>query len=257
MNRIFLPLILIALFFSAPLLSKEKIKVVAHRGYWKTEGSAQNSIASIHKAAPIKGIYGIEFDVHFTADNVPIVFHNTEVDGMKVQFVNYDDLKNITLANGEKIPTLYEFLDEAVQYENLKLIFELKFHATPERNTECAAMAVDIINKYNLTSRTEYISFDLDACKELIRVSPNTPVSYLTSKLTPKALKELGFDGLDYNFNALTENNQWIKEAQDLGLTVNVWTVNDPDKIRTAIGWGVDYITTDVPETVIEILSSK
>ena len=42
-------------------------KVVAHRGYWTTEGSAQNSIASLQKAAEI-GCWGSEFDVWMTAD---------------------------------------------------------------------------------------------------------------------------------------------------------------------------------------------
>lgn len=40
-------------------------KVIAHRGYWDCEGSAQNSIASLKKAAEA-GVYGSEFDVQMT-----------------------------------------------------------------------------------------------------------------------------------------------------------------------------------------------
>ena len=40
----------------------KKTKIVAHRGYWKTESSAQNSIRAIVKADSI-GVYGSEFDV--------------------------------------------------------------------------------------------------------------------------------------------------------------------------------------------------
>ena len=46
-----------------------KTRVIAHRGYWQTEGSAQNSIRSLERADEI-GVYGAEFDVHYTADNV-------------------------------------------------------------------------------------------------------------------------------------------------------------------------------------------
>ena len=43
-------------------------QVIAHRGYWKTDGSAQNSIAALLKADSI-GCYGSEFDVWLTADD--------------------------------------------------------------------------------------------------------------------------------------------------------------------------------------------
>ena len=36
-------------------------QVIAHRGYWKTDGSAQNSIAALLKADSI-GCYGSEFE---------------------------------------------------------------------------------------------------------------------------------------------------------------------------------------------------
>ena len=34
----------------ASLQAQSGTQIVAHRGYWKTEGSAQNSIASLEKA---------------------------------------------------------------------------------------------------------------------------------------------------------------------------------------------------------------
>ena len=36
----------------------EQTKVIAHRGYWKCEGSAQNSIRSLERAAEIGGPEG-------------------------------------------------------------------------------------------------------------------------------------------------------------------------------------------------------
>ena len=37
-------------------------KIVAHRGYWRTDGSAQNSITALQKAATL-GCYGSEFEI--------------------------------------------------------------------------------------------------------------------------------------------------------------------------------------------------
>ena len=46
-----------------PSSAKDRAQqVIAHRGYWKTEGSAQNSISSLQNSYKI-GVYGSEFDV--------------------------------------------------------------------------------------------------------------------------------------------------------------------------------------------------
>ena len=47
-------------------------KVIAHRGYWKTPSSAQNSLRALELADSI-GVYGSEFDVWLTKDDVLIV----------------------------------------------------------------------------------------------------------------------------------------------------------------------------------------
>lgn len=234
--------------------SNGKAKVIAHRGYWKTTGSAQNSIKALNLADDIN-MYGSEFDVHVTADNVPVVFHDEKlVGGIPVQTSLYAEIKDMRLANGEKIPTLESYLERGKLLKT-KLIFELKTHATPERNREAARICVGMVNKYGLQDRTEYITFNLDAGKEIIRLSPNTPVFHLNGDLTPRQLKELGFAGLDYNYNKMKENPHWFKEAKEAGLLINVWTVNEKSKIKEMIDLGADFITTDEPLTAEEVIS--
>ena len=46
----------------------QSTQIVAHRGFWKTNGSAQNSIAALMKADSV-GCYGSEFDVWLTDDD--------------------------------------------------------------------------------------------------------------------------------------------------------------------------------------------
>ncbi len=50
-------------------------KVIAHRGHWKPEGSAHNSMSSFINAQKL-GVYGSELDVHLTVDNVLVVYHD-------------------------------------------------------------------------------------------------------------------------------------------------------------------------------------
>ncbi len=240
-------LILLCLSLGLSAGAKNKTKVIAHRGYWKIEGSAQNSIKSLEEADRIK-VYGSEFDVHLTADNEAIVFHDNKVNDIKVQEVNYDKLKDIQLANGEKIPTLDQYLQKGKKLKKAKLIFELKSHATPQRDREAAAFILNKIKEYKLQKKTEYIAFSLEAAKEIIRLDKKAKVSYLNGELSPKELKSLGFAGLDYNYNVIKKHPEWVKEAKDLDLTVNVWTVNTAELMQEMIALGVDYITTDYPE---------
>ena len=125
-------LFLLCVLVAVPVSAKRKTKVIAHRGYWKTEGSAQNSIRSLERANEIK-VYGSEFDVHLTADNVPVVFHDSKIQGKHIQTTPYAELKDLKLPNGETLPTLEQYLDRAKKLKKTKLIFELKSHATPQR----------------------------------------------------------------------------------------------------------------------------
>ena len=64
----------------------------------------------------------------------------------------------------------------------------------------------------------------------------------------------MGCSGIDYNFAKLKKKKAWIKQAQKLGLTVNVWTVNKDQDVRWCIQNGVDFITTDDPMLVKNII---
>jgi glycerophosphoryl diester phosphodiesterase len=105
-----------------------------------------------------------------------------------------------------------------------------------------------------LTDRTEYITFNLDAGKELIRISPQTPVYYLNGELSPAQLKELGFAGLDYHIGVMQKHPEWFGQAKELGLKINVWTVNDSALIKELMDKGADFITTDVPDKALEVV---
>jgi glycerophosphoryl diester phosphodiesterase len=248
---------LLALLIAMPLAAQDQPKVIAHRGYWQTYGSAQNSIRSFERAAEI-GAYGSEFDVHMTADSVLILFHDNATQGMKIQEVPYSRLMDIKLSNGECIATLREFLEMARKTDSgIKLIFELKPHATPERNREAARRSVEMLREKKLTGRTEFITFSLDAGKELIRLAPDIPVYYLNGELSPQELKKLGFAGLDYHFDVMRKHPQWFKEAKKLGLGINVWTVNDPVIIKEMTDQGADFITTDLPSDAIIQLKDR
>ena len=228
-------------------------KVIAHRGYWDCDGSAQNSIASLQKAQELK-IYGSEFDVWLTSDGVLVVNHDDKIEGLKIENTPYAQLKDLRLKNGEKLSTLEAYLQQGKKDRKTKLILELKSHSTKEKEDKATAAVVKMVEKTGVKKQTEYISFSLNICKELLRLDPKAKVAYLNGDLAPQELKTLKISGIDYNLAVLKNNKHWIEEARKLKMTVNVWTVNDEADMREMIAAGVDFITTDKPVVCMELV---
>ena len=86
-------------------------------------------------------------------------------------------------------------------------------------------------------------------------MSPKAKVAYLGSDLTPKQLSDKGYTGLDYHIGAMRAHEEWFDEAKQLGLEVNVWTVDDEPNMKWLIGKGVTYITTDEPVMLQKLLA--
>lgn len=228
-------------------------QVIAHRGYWKTSGSAQNSITALLKADSIH-CYGSEFDVWLAADGQLVVNHDPVFQTQSMEASPSTLLTTLKLDNGERLPTLAKYLRTAKTLHT-RLILELKAHSTPERETEAIEEIVDLVKQFGLEKRMEYITFSLHATKEFIRLAPaGTPVFNLDGKLAPKELKEMGCAGPDYHLSVFRKHPEWIKECHDLGLKVNAWTVNDSKDMKWLIDNNVDFITTNEPVILQGIL---
>ena len=220
-------------------------QVIAHRGFWKTEGSAQNSIAALEKAAEER-LYGSEFDVQVTLDGKLIVNHDAKFQGFVIAETLFKELKKIKLKNGEKLPTLKRYL-KAGKKQDIQLILEIKSHKSKEVEDKMAADIVKMVKKMGLQKQVEYIAFSLNICEQLAKLTPESEIAYLNGNLPPAELKKKGINGIDYNQKVLEKHPEWVEEAHRLGMKVNVWTVNKEDMMRKFIDMKVDYITTDYP----------
>ena len=92
-----------------------------------------------------------------------------------------------------------------------------------------------------------YISFSIEACQAIHALAPDAEVAYLEGDRTPEQLHRMGLTGIDYHLDRFREHPEWVSEAHQLGMNVNVWTVDNPDDIRAMKALGVDYITTNEP----------
>ena len=236
------------------------VGIVAHRGYWNCEagGFARNSVASL-RAAQEAGFWGSEFDVNMTADSVLLVFHDSSLGGKRIDQNPYSAFAEHRLENGEPIPTLEQYLEQAQKCATTTLVFEMKQHATPQIEDGAIRKSVALLKKYGLLSpdRVIFISFSLHACRELARLCSGFTVQYLGANLWPAEVLENGLNGIDMNYGAYMENARFHDEARECGMSVNVWTVNNPDDMRKAIDTGIDQLTTDEPMKAREVLGEK
>lgn len=230
-------------------------KVIAHRGYWTAPESAQNSIASFTKADAV-GVFGSEIDVWLTADNKLIVNHDRVYKGTDVNMekATAKEITAIQLPNGENIPTLDEYLRLVASKPDTRLILEMKSLSDYNREDLAAQKIVKALKKYKVLDRTDIIAFSINACLAFKKLVPDTKIYYLNGDLAPKSVKKLGFAGIDYSMKVLRAHPEWVKQAHDQGLEVNVWTVDTEEDMNYFIDLGVDYITTDYPERLQALL---
>jgi glycerophosphoryl diester phosphodiesterase len=230
--------------------SAAKPVVVAHRGFWRAEGSAQNSIRSLIKADSI-GCSAVELDVWLSADSVLFVNHNPDIDGIVIETSRSANIAPCRLDNGEPIPTLEQFL-EAARPLSTNIVLEVKNHRDTTREDIAVPMIIDMIKAKGLTNRTCYITFSRNAFNKLVAQS-GRPVQYLTTA-EPSVIKKWGAAGADYHIGSFREHPEWIDQIHSLGMTVNIWTVDSPDDIKWCIDNHADYITTNEPELAAKLI---
>ncbi len=225
-------------------------KVIAHRCY-HASGAPQNSIAALAAAQKLGGVYGGEIDVFVTKDDVVVVNHDKTFSGKTLETSNYADVKDLTLSNGEKLPTLEAFLEQLKKDPSVKLIIEVKNHSDAARGLRCVDVAMDLVEKAGLKNQVEYIAFSFTNCKRIVENDPTAIVGYLNGDLAPANVNAAGIKSIDYKSDKLTK--QWTDEAHKLGMIVNTWTINSDADMIKFIEMGVDYITTDHPDRLKEI----
>ena len=230
-------------------------KVISHRGYWTAPNSAQNSLASFTKADSV-GVFGSEIDVWLTADDKLIVNHDRKYKGTDIDMEKSTakEITAIVLPNGENIPTFDAYLKLVASKPDTRLILEMKSLSDYNREDLAAEKIVRELKKYKVLERTDIIAFSINACLAFKKLLPDTRIYYLNGDLPPKSIKKLGLAGIDYSMGVLRKHPQWVKEAHELGLEVNVWTVDSEEDMKYFIGLGVDYITTDYPERLQALL---
>ena len=234
-------------------LSAPKPRMIAHRG---VSGLEKENTCSAFVAAGNRSYFGVETDVHLTADGKFIVIHDDDtlrVSGelYAVEETAFETLRRIRLLDidGRRgradllMPELSEYIGICKKYEKISVL-ELKNHMPPE----AIRKIVKAIRDDGWLERTIFISFDLPNLLALREALPEQPAQYLVSEIDGTLLDTLKVNRLDLDiwYKALTP--EFVAACHAANILVNVWTVDTLEDCRRMADWGVDYITSNIVE---------
>ena len=236
-------------------IDKKHVKMVAHRGVSGLE--CENTCAAF-VAAGNRSYYGIETDVHVTADGQFVVIHDdrtgkvSNVD-LPVEGSTREELSEVRLYScGRKvsptrrdlvIPDLADYI-RICQHYGKSPVLELKNRI----RTEDIRRMVELIREIGYLEETLFISFDWDNMVDLRELLPDQKLQFLIGQwedTLPAKLKKYRMD-LDIYYKSLTAER--VAELHAHEIEVNCWTCDDPAAAEELIRWGVDYITSNILE---------
>ncbi|MGD2030500.1 MAG: glycerophosphodiester phosphodiesterase family protein, partial [Desulfobacterales bacterium] len=116
-----------------PIPDKERLKhckIVSHRGEHDNKKVFENTISAFDRVKKA-GVWGIEFDIRWTKDLQPVVFHDTNLQRL---FKSDIEVNKVTLAELKKHCHLIPSLSEVIQKygKTLHLMVEIKEEEYPD-----------------------------------------------------------------------------------------------------------------------------
>lgn len=249
-------------------LPNSRPRIFAHRGL-VFRGSEQvvdeNTIDSFELALESGADY-LETDLQLTKDLVPVLFHDsnlTRLLGSKssVSDLTLDEIENIRLPFGGKIPTLRKALE---QFPDSKFNLDFK---TP--TTESPGMAVIaslgafdrvLVSSFSEASRLRALSHSP------VRIassagSSKVLASYLLARLSqPKALSKTlsGIDALQIptkKYGIDFTHPKFVEAILNQNKEIHYWTINDPAEMQSLYALGAHGIVTDRSDIAIKVFS--
>ncbi|MEP7279498.1 MAG: glycerophosphodiester phosphodiesterase [Bacteroidota bacterium] len=237
-------------------------QVAAHRSGGRTSDLlpvSENSVAMILKT-PEFGSTGIEVDVRYTKDGVPILYHDNTLNLREVQKsglvgpienYTYEQLSTfVRLVHGEKIPTLREALDAVVYQTSLSFVWlDTKYTGSI---APVHAIQQEYIQKAAARGRVLDIVIGLpgeDQFNQFLALPGYAQVP---------SLCELGVDEAEKinakiwapRFTEGTQNELVAREHAN-GRKVFVWTIDEPEFIARFINDGhFDGMLSNFPSCV-------
>lgn len=220
----------------------------AHRGASGYE--PENSIKSFNKAIEL-GAPWIELDVR-VVESQSIVFHDRNLKRMTgvnelVSKQTIRSIQSLTLPKDQRIPLLRDVL--SVFKNRICLQIELKGAGTGVIVAEELQVAISLGWNPNLLLVSSFDHAELLTFKTLL---PQVPRGVLVKGYPLNCIgiaRRLGAGSVHIDMDAVSKER--ISRIQQAGLKVYVYTVDEPEDIRTLREWGADGVFTNYPDRAL------
>lgn len=233
------------------------MKIVAHRGASRV--APENTLAAFREAAAL-GADGVELDVHRSADDALVVHHDAHAPGVGV----LAEHSAVAIRRARpSIPLLAETLDACAGLLVNVEVKNLPGDADYDPDERAAVGVVELLHARDRRDDVLVSSFSLTTIDRVRELDAAIPTGFLTL---------VGFDPLDGAAIAADRGHAavhpdvrslvgpaaaaTVTRAHELGVAVNVWTVNPPEEVRRLAAAGVDAVITDVPDLARAALST-
>lgn len=265
---------------------------IAHRGARSL--APENTMAAIRKAWEI-GADGVEIDVQVSADGQLVVHHDSTLlrttnvaeyfpdrahdpittfllDELRILdagswFIDSDPFSqiksgNVSFAEMEQlynlqVPTIEEVL-LFIKNKQWLVNIELKEVGAPLETFPIVEELITAIDNLNIdTDQVIISSFFHPYLDMVMRLRPEIEVNALIGDELFKHNDWKKFRYHTYNANEKHIDQSQIKRAMEHGCVVNLYTVNDPVRMKKFIKWGVSSLITDYPQTLKRIIGNK
>lgn len=220
---------------------------IGHRG--AKAHSPENTMDSFMKALEL-GVDGIELDVHVCATGELVVIHDFTVDRTtngsgEVHKMTLSELKKLRIDEKHSIP----MLDEVLALVNRKCLVNIEM-----KGRHTAKPVSDFVDKYVKERGWSYddfivSSFQREELLVMSDINKNIHLGVLSQASVTQAwewAEEFSAKAIHPHYSLLTESN--VKKAQQAGLRVYTWTINEPEDIERIKSYNVDGIISDYPE---------
>ncbi len=207
-----------------------KAQPIAHRGYHDMNREVwENTLSAFARA--VEAGFAIECDLQYTADSIPVVFHDDDLPrlcGLKgdVRAKTAAELGLLSVGGTrDKVPTLSQLL--RLVDGRVPLVLELKGRKGDDEGF--AAAVLDTLEGYK--GPVALMSFDHWLLKDLKALDAPYPLGLTAEGSKPEIFfvheeaMQLGLDFISYFYGDLP--NPFITKERTLGCTVITWTVRD------------------------------
>jgi glycerophosphoryl diester phosphodiesterase len=229
--------------------------IIGHRG--ASAMAPENTMAAFREAIAA-GSDGIEFDVRLTRDGVPVIIHDSTLRRTtslphRIADLTWSQLASLNVG----VPSL-EQLFALFEENDLGLYLEMKSDSPLEREP-LAEACCRLINQYSFNARVFVECFDLPALEIVKKIAPEIKTAALFEPgFNPSVLSdqrilnratEIGASALALHHRLARRS--LVQKTRDAGLTVAVWTVDDPTWIERARSMGIDALITNNPAAML------